>query len=209
MSKPMAHLSEWTLEQMAEGMLPEPEHRDAMTHVERCTRCAAELEGFRALFSALSQMPRFAPSPQFTEAVMARVQVAPRASPAMARMRRWLPVTRRGWMLLSLALVAPALPVIAGMAWLLSQPLVSAAALGQWLSLQANGLAQATVARLGQWEASLGLAARGRSVYAALLDVPPELLVAGLVVMAVGIPLSAWSLVRLVRAPTGNMNYAN
>ena len=42
-------------------------------HVRRCALCRAELEAARAVTAELESLPHFAPSPLFTERVMARV----------------------------------------------------------------------------------------------------------------------------------------
>jgi hypothetical protein len=44
-------------------------------HVRTCGECRAELESARVLVDRLEQLPRFAASPQFANAVMSRVQV--------------------------------------------------------------------------------------------------------------------------------------
>jgi hypothetical protein len=206
---PGMHLPEWTLEQLAEGDLAPQEHREAMRHVAACGRCAAELEGYRALFAALGDVPRFAPSPGFSDAVMARIQIAPRTSPALARARRWLPRTTRGWTLLAVALVAPALPLLAAVAWLLSQPMVSAASIWQWASLETQTSLQAAGALLLQWGSSTGVVEWFKLAYQSALQIPLGALSAALVLLAVAMPLSMWALVRLVRTPMRDATYAN
>lgn len=206
---PGMHLPEWTLEQLAEGDLAPHEHREAMRHVDACGRCSAELEGYRALFAALGEVPRFAPSPGFSDAVMARVQIAPRTSPALVRARRWLPKTPRGWTLAAAALVAPALPLVAAVAWLLSQPLVSVASLWQWASLGAQTGLQTAGTMLLQWGASTGVVEWFRLAYHAALQIPLGALSAAIVLLAIAMPLSVWALVRLVRTPMGDATYAN
>ena len=44
-------------------------------HLRSCAECHREVEEAKALVRSLEQMPRFAPSPLFSERVMARVQV--------------------------------------------------------------------------------------------------------------------------------------
>jgi hypothetical protein len=204
-----AHLTEWTLEQLAEGTLSERDEAEALGHVEACGRCSAELDGFRALFAALEGLPRFAPSAGFGDAVMARVRVAPRANPAVERVRRWLPKTRRGWMMLAVALVAPALPVLGLAIWMLTHPLFSPMALWQWTSLQVQEGTRTTFAYLMGWGSATGVFERTEQVYSTVTATP--LLTLGVVVgvLAVAIPLSAWSLVRLTRTPMGTATYAN
>lgn len=209
MTDSKAHLSEWTLEQLAEGMLSENEHQSAMTHVEGCPRCAAEMDSFRTLFTALSGLPRFAPSPDFSDAVISRIRIGPQPSPAMQRLRRWLPVTRRGWMLLAGAIVAPALPVLGLVIWLFSQPMISAGALLEWGSRWGSDATSAVTGTFARWEAQLGLTHLASTLYAAVAALPMSVVLGVGATLAVAIPLSVWSLVRLVRTPLGDVHYAN
>jgi hypothetical protein len=205
---PKQHLSDWTLEQLAEELLGEYELQAATAHVSECPRCAAELESYRTLFGALAGLPRFAPSPDFADAVMARVQVAPQESLAVA-LRRWLPKTRRGWMLWAAALLAPALPLFGLVAWLFSRPGVSVVSVWQWTTHETSHMVHAVSDGAGQWAYGLGLPTLLQSLYTFLLGMPTGVLVAVLAVLAVGTPLAAWSLVRLLRKPVGNVTYAN
>jgi hypothetical protein len=204
-----AHLSEWTLEQLAEGMLSEHEHQSAMAHVEGCTRCAAEMDAYRTLFTALAGLPRFAPSPDFSDAVIARVRLGPQPSPALERLRRWLPVTRRGWTILAGAMIVPALPVLGLVIWLLSQPMISAAALLEWGSRWGTDVTSAATTTILRWETQLGLTQLASALYAAVAGLPMAVVLAAGAALAVAIPLSVWSLVRLVRTPLGDVHYAN
>ena len=65
------------------------------SHVDRCERCRAELDAARVLVSELEQVPHLAPSPLFTEKVMAQVQVIePVHVAALQTARRWMPASR-------------------------------------------------------------------------------------------------------------------
>lgn len=203
------HLAETILEQLAEDTLPAAEAADVALHLERCGRCAAELEGHRALYGMLSELPRFAPSPDFADAVMARVRIAPRTSPVVAWLTRWLPTTRRGWAVLAAALVAPAVPVVALLAWLLSLPLVSPTGLWQWATGELRGLLGAAFGTLLDSDTATGLAGWAQAAWGLVSSTPAGMLAGVAVLLAVAIPLSAWSLVRLVRTPMGRVNYAN
>src|SRR5215210_3590490 len=108
---PANHLTAPILEQLAEGVLPEIEAAEARAHLAWCARCTAEMETFTALFSALGALPRFAPSLDFADKVMARVSLVPQAHPAFAWLRRLMPKSRPAWMLAAAALVAPAIPI--------------------------------------------------------------------------------------------------
>ena len=89
----MAHLTEAAVDQLADGLLAGEELERAEAHVHECAVCAANLEASRALFDALSTLPRFAPSSGFADLVMANIQLTPRASPVFAWIRHWTPPT--------------------------------------------------------------------------------------------------------------------
>ena len=203
------HVPQWTLELLAEDALPPEERVEALAHVDRCVLCAAELEACRALVVALSGLPRFEPSAQFADAVMSKVRVRPAESWAFARMRRLLPSTRRGWMMLAGAFLAPLAPLVAGMAWLLSQPMVTAGGLwsmsDKWISQafwSLLSLSVEAVVRSRVWEWGQDLAG-GR------VDLTSGGLPVIAVLMIVATPLAAWSLARLLRTPMGDMTHAN
>lgn len=44
-------------------------------HVRKCARCRSELEALQELTTVLDELPRFAPSPEFANAVMQQVHV--------------------------------------------------------------------------------------------------------------------------------------
>jgi anti-sigma factor RsiW len=204
-----AHLTEWTLEQLAEGSLPPAESGAATEHLKKCARCTAELEAFRTLVAALSELPRFAPAPQFADSVMARVRIVPTPDPIYTRAIALLPVTPRGWAMLVAAAVAPALPIIALIGWMLTHPLMGTGALWQWGSGQVVDAARIAFGYLVDWSAAIGLLGAAQSAYQTVSAIPTLTLGVTAAVLAVAIPLSAWSLVRLVRIPLGKVTYAN
>lgn len=210
MTQNTAHLEHWTLDELAEGTLSQMERARAEAHLAGCPLCTAELESSRAVIAALDALPRFAPSATFADAVMARVLMpaeAPEASTAKAR-RRWLPATRRGWMLVLAAVLAPLAPIVPFLAWVFSHPGVTAGsvwAIGRgWV---AETLWGATV-RGAEWVLRSGAARwvveQGGQMpggYAGLLAV---------VLMALlAIPVSGWAMVRLLRTPTGELTHAH
>ncbi|CAN5690048.1 hypothetical protein BH23GEM6_BH23GEM6_05530 [soil metagenome] len=204
-----AHLTESALEQLADGVLPDAAAAQANEHLERCAGCRSEFEVYRAMIAALSDLPRFAPSVEFADAVMARVRIAPAPDPIYARFIRWLPNTRRGWTILLAATLAPALPGIALVAWVLTQPLVSAGGLLQWGSTQVVETSRLMLGSLLDWGAGLGLFSGAQGLYATVATLPLGTLTAAVGILSVAIPLSAWSLVRLIRPPMANVTYAN
>lgn len=204
-----AHPPAETLELFAEGALPPAEVADARVHIESCGRCSAEVEAFRALFMMLEGLPRLAPSADFADAVMARVQVAPQENAVYAWLRRLIPSTRRGWTLLGLAIVAPVLPLLTVLAWMFTQPLVSPATLWQWGMLRTQSAAQAGTAWLVDRTVAAGLPGWVEALYTTLQTVPSAALSGAVAFLAVAIPLSGWALVRLTRTPVGSVTHAN
>ncbi len=140
---------------------------------------------------------------------MARVQIAPQESPALAWLRRWIPNTRRGWALVGAAIVAPAVPILALLAWMLSQPLLSPATLWQWAMLRTQSAAQTGAAWLLEMALSLDLVDRAGSLLDAAQAVPNSALGGALAFLAVATPLSVWTLFRLTRTPMGSVTHAN
>lgn len=205
----MTHLTDWTLEQLAEGELSPLERERAEDHLQECPRCAGELAGYRALFEALSSVSRPAPSAAFADAVMARVRLRPAEHPALAWLRRLLPSTRRGWALLLGALAAPGVPVVALLAWLLARPMVTPAGLVRWAADGARDLALAAFVHAGEWLSSSGAAARAWDLVEPAAALPRSALAGGALLLAVGVPLSAWTLYKLLRTPTRGTTHAH
>ena len=116
---------------------------------------------------------------------MARVQIAPQESPALAWLRRWVPNTRRGWALVGAAIVAPAVPILALLAWMLSQPLLSPATLWQWAMLRTQSAAQTGAAWLLEMALSLDLVDHAGSLLDAAQAVPNSALGGALAFLAV------------------------
>lgn len=203
-----AHPTSSILEQLAEGTLSRDERASAEAHLAACDRCAAEVQSYRALFRALEGLPHFTPSVSFADGVMNRVRIVAQPDPLYARVRRWLPKSRRGWTFLCAAIVTPALPMIALVAWVLSHPLVTPAGLWQWATDQAGTAGQGLVGQAVNAAAAYGLTEWGQAFVRAISVVPLGIFVAIMVTLSIAIPLSAWLLVRLVRVPMGDVNYA-
>jgi anti-sigma factor RsiW len=204
----MSHLTPDTLQALAEDELPPEARRAAEAHAAACEECAGELEVYQALFSSLASLRRFEPTPGFADAVMARVQIAPAASLPARIAQRLLPSTRRGWTMLVGACSAPILVYTAILAWLLSNPLVSAEGLGTyalgWTRLQLTALTGRTVDAL----VAVGALDLGQALVRYVFTIPAaQLFVAGLV-LAIATPLSLWILYRSVRTPLGGISHA-
>lgn len=209
MPEDTAHLTSATVEELADGLLTGRDQQQAEAHLQRCTACSAEFDAARSLFLSLAGLPRFAPSAEFADLVMAKIQVTPRASPVFAWIRHWAPETRRGWSALVAALLAPMLPILGLAAWVISNPTISASAVVHWSVLQGRSSLMQGMASVATYSADVGLTGWLDSMYLTFRNVPMDALVVAGILLAVAIPLSAWSLVRLVRTPTGNVTYAN
>lgn len=198
-----------TLERLAEGELPSSEESSARAHIADCVRCAAEFEAYETLFARLGDLPRFAPSAAFADAVMSRVELAPQESAVLAWLRRLVPTTRRGWAVIGSALVVPAMPIIAIVMMLITQPLLTPTTLGQWGLLRFESMSQAMMAWLYDRSVNSGLYGFAENGINTLQTLPMSALGVTIALLAVAIPLSAWGLVRLTRTPMRSVNYAN
>lgn len=201
-----AHLTAQTLEELAEGSLSAEPAAKAEAHVASCRRCEAELDAYRVLFEQLGDLPRFAPSAAFADAVMARVQLAPQTSLLPAWVQRLIPRTRRAWIFLGSAIVAPAMPIVALVLLLFTQPLLSPVTLWQWSSLRMQSMSQAMMAWLLDQTAASGLYGFGESMISTAQGVPLAAVMAAITLLGFAMPLSAWGLLRLTRTPLRRVN---
>lgn len=202
------HLSDETLELLAEGALPVEQQGTARSHLDACPRCSATFDAYCALFSGLAALPRLAPSPGFTDAVMARVRIA--QPPLYERLlQRCLPQSRRGWALLLGALAAPAFTAVALVTWVLSHPLVSVPALAQmgltWVRTELWVLLLHAV----EWLAAAGVVGNVRELLTRVDALSSTVLVFAALSLAFATPLSAWLLYRLLRTPSREVAHAH
>ena len=205
----MNHIDALKLEQLAERSLPPGEAAVVQAHLDQCGRCNAEYSAMTYMMGLLTELPRFAPSPAFADAVMARVQVAPEESAALALFRRIIPRSRRGWVLVATASVAPAIPILALVLWMITQPLVTPAGLWQWTIAQAQGFTQAGAAWLLDQAMTSGVLALAESYVSSVLTLPTSTVGGLLTFFGIAIPLSAWGLVHLTRTPVGREHHAS
>lgn len=106
MSEPREHLTPDDLDAALEGSLA----NQVVLHLESCTSCQDLLEAERELVGLLNGMPRFSPSAQFEDAVLARVIMPdPFALRAVRSIRSRLMGSRRS---LVLATAAAALLIV-------------------------------------------------------------------------------------------------
>lgn len=199
MTDATGHLPYWTIEQLAEGSLSHAEKSLAELHLRACSRCAAEFDGARAIVAALEGMPMLTPSAGFADAVMARVQIAPIAmkapAPSMTR-RSWL---SRRWAAAA-ALLVVMLPVLAGIGPMGALWSVVRGWAGEvsW-NLFSEGTEVLIRTGMFQWGSDILSAIPGPSA----AGVPVLLLI-----LAAAVPVSAWAMARLLRAPITGLTHA-
>lgn len=202
MTDATGHLPYWTIEQLAEGSLSHAETTLAQLHLRACTRCTAELDGARAIVAALQGMPMLAPSAGFADAVMARVQIAPLAmkapAPSVAR-RRWMP-RRMAAMAAVAVLMLPVLAVTGAFAAMGALWGVVRGWAGEvsW-NLFSEGTEVLIRTGLFQWGSDVLGGIPGPSA----AGVPVLLLL-----LAAAVPVSAWAMARLLRAPMTGLTHA-
>lgn len=141
----MRHLDTERLQGYAEGTIAEGDRAVLESHLQTCPQCTAEVEEWRSLYSALASLPQFAPSVQFAERVMARVQVgsavpvwAPLVTRAQQLAQRLAPKTTTGW---ALATAMLALPLLFGgglVTWLVSKDYITAESLMAFVTNRAS-----------------------------------------------------------------------
>ena len=204
---PSWHLPEETLEAVAEGGLPPGDRSEAAAHLAACSRCAAEIEAYRSLFAALSTLPRFAPPVAFTDAVMARVTL-PQPILQVDRLAEWLPSTRRGWSIFTLAALVPTILVVMLLGWLLSWSPVAPTLLVPWGIERVRQIAAVGLSGANGWVLDSGVLDQLWSFVEPLTGIPMGTLSVLAVLFAVAIPLSAWSLLHLTRTPLRKVSHA-
>lgn len=212
MTDATGHLPYWTLEQLAEGDLSHRERTVAEQHVRGCSQCATELQGVRALITALEGLPSFAPSAAFADGVMARVQFAPEAATAPAAVaegrRRWLPVTVRGWMGLMSALVAFIAPLAMLGVYLAANPLVSVGSLWGVARVWGRDVVWGAIVETAGAMARSGALAGLVDTVAAIPGPATAGVPVLLLLILAAIPVSALLMVRLLKTPARGMTHA-
>lgn len=199
------------LEAYLEGELADGERATFESHLFACSRCQAELEEWRGLFSALGTLPPIEPSADFADRVMASVHVA--AVAARARTRHWIPRTTKGWALLAAALGLPAAGIGSALAWLLAQPWASSGRAGTLVVYAWSALATGMTWLLGQATALVMDTGLARLLSAVLGQLVSKTGPLGLGLAAAACCLvmlaSVWILYRnLIRTSTRNAQYA-
>ena len=92
------------------------------SHARECPDCAAQLEQARALTDALDALPTFAPSAQFANRVMSRVQVfVPWHVAALDTVRGWVPQSRPARLLAGAMAGSVAMVLSVATLWMLAR----------------------------------------------------------------------------------------
>jgi len=212
------------LEAFVEGTLPASDRVIVESHLLGCSRCQTSVEEWRNLFSALSGLPQFEPTPDFTDRVMAHVRMpvpslwrqyagrevwARYTDRVGAALSRLTPQTTLG---LSLAAACMGLPIVllAGIgAWLLQQaaltPREALTHVSTWMVEGLQGVGATAVSTVVQTDVAVWLMGRFAEIIetGGLTGIGTALGVAG-----VSAVLSAWVLYRnLFRSPTRGSNH--
>lgn len=123
MNDAMLHPMPDRLEAFAEGSLSDGDRAVVASHILSCTRCHAEVEEWRALFSVLAELPTFSPAPGFASRVLAGVALPrPWYVRAGQLISGVLPRTTRGWVLATGFVSLPGLMIVTVVCWLLTRP---------------------------------------------------------------------------------------
>lgn len=218
----MRHLTHDEIERLAETAAGPDAPREAVAHLETCTRCREEVEMMRTLFARIASLPSPAPSASFSDAVMRRVELPtpwldrqlerlPRLAPSpgfaaavLARVRLPLPWHERLWRFAhrrraALASAAAATLAVsgAGAAWLFGAQGVSPSQFIGFLLGGARDLAIRGLMEVGQVAYRLGLVDTGSWV----ADRISPLTAAGSLALASLLGLLAlWTMARIGRA---------
>jgi hypothetical protein len=134
------HLTPTGIQDYVEGTLAARTRSRVDAHLATCTACSSEVGSWSRFFRQIEALPTLAPRDDFADRVMARVQVEAvaaaaaqqqhsawqRASRGLAQVAdRLLPTSRRGWVLAGGLTAAPTLGVLAVVASVVLNPLVS------------------------------------------------------------------------------------
>lgn len=139
------HLAPERVQDFLDGSLPRRAASSVESHLDGCRLCRERVDGWRALFLGLEELPRHAPSDAFRERVMAHVRVRMAASVARPtlgeRLAAWAelhPRTRRRLAAAAGAAVTPLVALVFLAYTVLSHPLVSVDSLIDFVTLKAG-----------------------------------------------------------------------
>jgi hypothetical protein len=154
------------LEEFAQSGLSDGDRVVVESHLLHCASCQAEVEDWRSLFVALSDLPLFTPAAGFGDRVMARVRI-PLSWPQRVGLwseqagrlirdvghavERVLPKTTRGWAFASAFLALPALFIGGLLFWLVSRSYVTMHGLWVFTTDSFGAVATGSANRIFEW----------------------------------------------------------
>lgn len=206
------HASSQELQEHLDGRLAARASARLEEHLSHCTPCRAEMDGLHQVVTALDDLPVLAPSPGFSEAVLASVRIQQMAQVAMApttrraRLANWvrarIPSSSRGWAAALGVGTAPAVTLALILQAVFSHDLVTVGSLFSFLGFKLSGMVDGVAGVLGRLVADNTLLGQGWSVVQAVSASPA--LAAGAAVAVSGTCLAAaWILYRHLVFPTG------
>ena len=168
-SRGNSHISADRLQRMLDGLVPARQVTRMQAHLSSCGECAKQADSSRSVFTTLDRLPRFEPSEQFAQRVMAglRMPAAIAASvpvsvgyKAGVWARRVIPRTRRAWAAASGVAVAPAVTAGLILSALVSHPALTPGALASyawWQLSDVTSAAWSTLSAVAQASGALSL----------------------------------------------------
>ncbi|HEY7515606.1 MAG TPA: zf-HC2 domain-containing protein [Vicinamibacteria bacterium] len=155
------HIRPRAIQDVLDGLAGSAARTQLRAHAAGCAACRTELTAWERMYAALSELGHFAPSPGFHLRVLEQLRAlaaapfAPRRSDLLegwlAAARGLLPTTRKGWVFATALLAAPALGVVALIAVLLLNPLLTPADLFAFAGWRVQGFLQLASASVMQW----------------------------------------------------------
>lgn len=199
-----AHPAVDRLQDFLEGALSGAQAARVRAHLRTCDECTRELEAWSGLMGQLNVLPRFVPSEEFADQVMAKVRVpAPATAPAtvpartraLAAARSLIPRTRRAWAAISGVAVTPAVLFGLVLYAMFSHSALTPEALASFIWWKVNGLATSA------WHTMIARLLESDTLFRAysFLDSvtrAPWALVAGLVAFSLLTGAALWILYR-------------
>jgi len=205
----MTHLTEATIQLLAEGQVDRRRRAAAERHLAECALCAESLAAERAIIEALEAMPAYEPSSGFAEVVMARVVVAPRRDPVPAWLRRLLPASPRGWRVAFGAMAIPAVLLLGLIATILSTPAISVGSIARWGSVWLGGMATAGLERVIEVAVAMGALDALRVGATTVQAIPLSVGLTVIGILAVVTSLATLTLVQTLRTPRSGTVHAH
>jgi anti-sigma factor RsiW len=155
------HARPRAIQDVLDGLAGSAARAQLHAHAAGCSTCRKELTAWERMYAALAGLGHFAPSPAFHLRVLEQLRslaIDSFASSRGGRLDEWLaaargllPSTRGGWAVATALVAAPALGLLAFIAILLLNPLLTAADLIAFASWRMEGLVQLASASVMQW----------------------------------------------------------